>query len=222
MSQLKLYNYFRSSTSYRVRIALNLKDLKYDYISVHLLNNGGEQNSPSYRSLNPIGGVPTLAHGDLYISQSMAICEYLDEKFNTGTNLLPQTEFLRAKVRQVCEIINADVHPLQNLKVTKYLDDELKLNPEQKQKWLNRWIEDGLSAVEKTIGSYGGIYSFGDEISLADAFIIPQLFSARRFNVNTDSFSKLMKIEESCNKLNAFLAAHPLRQPDTPQDLRIN
>jgi maleylacetoacetate isomerase len=222
MSQLKLYNYFRSSTSYRVRIALNLKELNYDYIPIHLLNNGGEQNSPSYRTLNPIGGLPTLAHGELHISQSMAICEYLEETFSSGTHLLPKTEFLRAKVRQVCEIINADLHPLQNLKVTKYLEDELKLNSDQKQKWLNRWIEDGLAATEKTISSFCGAYSFGDEVSLADAFIIPQLFSARRFNVKTDSFTNLTKIEENCQLLSSFKAAHPLRQPDTPVEIRLN
>lgn len=221
MSNLKLYNYFRSSTSYRVRIAMALKELKYDYMPVHLINNGGEQNSTGYRALNPIGGVPTLQHDKIIISQSMAIAEYVEEVFKSGQQLFPNTAAVKAKVRQVCELINADIHPLQNLKVTHYLEKNLNLNPEAKQAWLDKWIGDGLIALEKTITPSAKNFSFGNEVSLADAFIVPQLFSAKRFNVDTARFEKLSRVDESCQKLKAFQTSHPLRQIDTPEDLRI-
>lgn len=221
MSNLKLYNYFRSSTSYRVRIALTLKELKYEYLPVHLINNGGEQNSAEYRALNPIGGVPTLQHDQVIISQSMAIAEYIEDVFKSGQQLFPNSPAIKAKVRQVCELINADIHPLQNLKVTHYLEKNLNLNPELKQAWLDKWIGDGLTALEKTITPSAGNFAFGSEVSLADAFIVPQLFSAKRFNVDTTRFEKLSRVNESCQKLKAFEVAHPLKQIDTPEDLRI-
>lgn len=221
MSNLKLYNYFRSSTSYRARIALALKELSYEYAPVHLINNGGEQNSASYRALNPIGGVPTLQHDQVVISQSMAIAEYIEEVFKSGQALFPNSAATKAKVRQVCELINADIHPLQNLKVTQFLEKNLHLNPEAKQAWLDKWIGDGLTALEKTITTSSHNFAFGNEVTLADAFIVPQLFSAKRFNVDTTRFEKLSRIDESCQKLQAFKSAHPFRQIDTPEELKI-
>jgi maleylacetoacetate isomerase len=221
MSNLKLYNYFRSSTSYRVRIALTLKELKYEYLPVHLINNGGEQNSTQYRTLNPIGGVPTLQHDQIIISQSMAIAEYIEEVFKSGQQLFPNSPALKAKVRQVCELINADTHPLQNLKVMQYLEKNLNFNPEAKQAWLDKWIGDGLIALEKTIIPSAQNFSFGNEVSLADAFIVSQLFSAKRFNVDTTRFEKISRIDENCQKLKSFQLAHPFRQIDTPEDLKI-
>ena len=221
MSNLKLYNYFRSSTSYRVRIALALKELNYEYAPIHLINNGGEQNSSEYRSLNPMGGVPTLQHDQVVISQSMAISEYIEEVFKSGQSLFPQSASAKAKVRQVCELINADIHPLQNLKVTHFLEKNLNLKADSKQLWLEKWIGDGLLALEKTIAPQAKKFSFGNEITLADAFIVPQLFSAKRFNVDITRFEKLSLINENCIDHEAFKKAHPFRQIDTPAELKI-
>ena len=221
MSNLNLFNYFRSSTSYRVRIALEIKNLKYEYTPVHLLNNGGEQNSEAYRKLNPIGGVPTLMHNDKAISQSLAIAEYLDDAFPETPLLFPKDIFLKAKVRQFCEIINADIHPLQNLKVMQYLEKQAHFTPEQKSSWLNKWIVKGLTAAEKTLEPYAGQYCFGDTLTAADAFLIPQLFSSKRFSIDISHFQLLSKINENCLNQEAFKKAHPYRQIDTPADLKI-
>ncbi|MGZ6485796.1 MAG: maleylacetoacetate isomerase [Pseudobdellovibrio sp.] len=220
METLKLYNYFRSSTSYRVRLALEFKDLRYEYLPIHLLNNGGEQNSEAYRKLNPVGGVPTLEHRGQFISQSVAIIEYLEETFKDTPSLYPQDSFKKAKVRQVCEIINSDMHPLQNLKVTAFLEKNLHLSPEQKQQWMEKWIQDGLMALEKTIAPYAGTYAFGTEVTAADLFIVPQIFSAKRFNIDVTPYSHLSRVNENLIKREDFKKAHPLNQPDTPADLK--
>lgn len=220
MSDLILYNYFRSSTSYRTRIALELKELKYEYRPISLLN--GEQHSDLYRKLNPIGGVPCLIHNGQNIAQSFAIIEYLEEAFPTTKPLLPQDPLLRAKIRQFCETINADIHPLQNLKVTKYLETNLNANSDQKAAWLQKWIGEGLAALEKILDSYSGKFCFGDSITVADAFLIPQLFSAERFGVNPAQFKKLKGINDNCLELEAFKRAHPFRQIDTPEEFKIS
>lgn len=222
MENLNLYNYFRSSTSYRARIALELKHLKYTYTPVHLVNNGGEQNSVEYRNLNPIGGVPTLIHDGKTISQSFAIIEYLDEVFPADPSFFSKDSYVKAKIKQACEVINADIHPLQNLKVTNYLERDLKLSAEQKNQWLSKWITEGLAAFEKTISPYAKQYCFGDQISAADIFLIPQLFTATRFNIDFSQFKLLSKINENCLALEAFKKAHPYRQPDTPEELLIS
>jgi maleylacetoacetate isomerase/maleylpyruvate isomerase len=220
MNNLVLYNYFRSSTSYRVRIALNYKNLDYTYKPIHLLKDGGEQNQEPYRQLNPIGGVPTLTHNGKSISQSMAIVEYLDEAF-PQQKLFPTDIYLKNKTRQICEIINADIHPLQNLKVMKFLTDQFQLSEEQKNLWLKNWIESGLKAVEKTILEfYTQHFCMGSQVTAADMFLIPQLFSARRFNANVNAFPTLLKIEEKCLSLPAFQKAHPFCQIDTPDEFR--
>ena len=221
MPNLTLYNYFRSSTSYRVRIALELKNLKYTYKPVHLLNNGGEQNSDFYRRLNPIGGVPTLVHNEKTISQSFAIIEYLDEVFADSTPLFTKDIFEKAKIRQVCETINADIHPLQNLKVMQFLEKQLSASDEQKSLWLNKWITSGLSAVQKIVEPYAGKYCFGNSVTAADLFLVPQLFSSIRFGIDISEFKILTQINENCLQLDAFKKAHPFRQMDTPTDLKI-
>lgn len=221
MSNLILHNYFRSSTSYRVRIALELKGLKYEYRPVHLVANGGEQNLPAYRQLNPIGGVPTLIHNGKAISQSLAIIEYLDEIFKLPMPLFSDDAFETAKIRQVCETINAEIHPLQNLKVTQFLETQMNISPEQKNKWLNKWISDGLKAFEESILPFAGKYCFGDRVTAADLFLIPQLFSSLRFGVDVSGYKTLVQINENCLLLEAFKNAHPHRQPDTPADLKI-
>lgn len=199
---------------------LALKNLNYSYEPVSL--SSGEQNQESYRKVNPFGGVPTLDHNGKLISQSFAIAEYLDEAFDSGIKLLPADPYLKAKVRQVCEIINADTHPLQNLKVLQYLDKEFKISEEQKQQWMNRWIGDGVLAVEKVISQYAGDYCFGNEPTLADAFLVPQIFSAARFKVDISSCKTVLRVNENCLKQPSFQKAHPHRQPDTPADLKVN
>lgn len=221
-SSLNLYNYFRSSTSYRVRIALELKALKYVYTPVHLINNGGEQNSPFYRQLNPIGGVPTLEHNGNYISQSFAIIEYLDEVFADTAPLFSKKYFEKAKIRQFCETINADIHPLQNLKVMLYLEKQFKASAEQKNIWLNKWITEGLTAIEKMVEPYANKYCFGNSVTAADLFLVPQLFSSLRFGIDVSQFKILCKINDNCLLLDAFKKAHPYRQIDTPEEFRIN
>ncbi|AGH94673.1 maleylacetoacetate isomerase [Pseudobdellovibrio exovorus] len=220
MSDLNLYNYFRSSTSYRVRIALELKGLDYAYTPVHLLHDGGEQFSEAYKSLNPLSGVPTLVHNGQALSQSFAIIEYLEDAFPQTTRLFPQDVFLKGKVRQFCEIINADIHPLQNLRVMQYLEKQAHFNADQKSTWLNKWIVKGLTAAEKTLEPYAGKYCFGDTVTAADLFLVPQLFSSQRFQIDISHFQLLSKIYENCNQLEAFKKAHPHRQPDTPEELR--
>jgi maleylacetoacetate isomerase len=222
MSDLKLYNYFRSSTSYRARIALELKNLNYTYVPVHLTNNGGEQNQETYRNLNPMGGLPTLEHNGKFISQSFAIIEYIDEVFSGGYKLLPTDSFQRAKIRQVCELVNADIHPLQNLKVTQFLEKEFQMSAEQKQIWMNKWIGEGITALEKTLVFFAGNFSFGNTPTAADTFLVPQVFSANRFKVDISACETVLKIYDKCQELPAFQKAHPYCQPDTPADLRLS
>lgn len=221
MPNLNLYNYYRSSTSYRVRIALELKGLSYKYTPVHLLNAGGEQNMQSYRELNPVGGVPTLIHDGKVISQSFAIIEYLEEIFPEAFSLFPKDAYISAKIRQLCETINADIHPLHNLKVMQYLETQLMVSSEQKNLWINKWIHEGLTAVEKMLEAFAGKYCFGDSVTAADLFLVPQLFTSQRFGVDTSQFKIISAINNSCLQLDAFKKAHPHRQIDTPDELRI-
>ena len=213
MSQLLLYSYFRSSTSYRVRIAMNLKALNYEYKAIHLLKNGGEQHSAEYRKLNPAGEVPTLVHDGKVIGQSFAIIEYLDDIFPQNP-LFPKDAFLKAKVRQFCEGINCGIHPLSNLKTTQVLDQKFKLNEQQRLEWNQHWIRIGLESLEKQIETTAGMYCFGDEITAADLFLIPQLFSANRFQVTIQDYPTLNRVNEKCLQIEAFQKAHPSLQPD--------
>ena len=242
MSDLKLYNYFRSSTSYRVRIALHYKNLNFEYKPIHLLNNGGEQNSTEYRHINPIGGVPTLIHNQYVISQSFAIIEYLDEAFPNTPQLINGSVYDRAKIRQLCENINADIHPLQNLKVMQYLEKQHQYDQQQKNSWCQKWIVDGLQATEKLIESLAVAhneqhkmqsnmqtneklntdiqYCYGTKITAADLFLIPQMVSAERFLVDIKQFKTLYQIYQNCLTISAFQKAHPFCQVDTPDDLK--
>lgn len=220
MSDFVLYNYFRSSTSYRVRIALNLKNIKYEYKPVHLLKNGGEQHTVEYRAVNPMGGVPTLVYKGKVISQSRAILEYLEE-IAPNPSLLPFDSFEKAKVRQICDNINCEMHPLQNLRVMQYLEKNFGASDEQKKQWIAKWSHEGFAAVEKILSQAAGRYSFGDKLSLADLFLIPQVFSALRFSVDLSAYPVISRINEECLKIEAFHQAHPYRQIDTPEDLKV-
>lgn len=216
--ELQLYNYFRSSPSYRVRIALHSKGLPFQYTPIHLLNNGGEQNGHEYKLINPSKEVPALVHKGHIFTQSVAIIEYLDECF-PHTRLYPQDSVLRAHVRELCESVNC-THPLSNLKVQQYLQNEIGLDDTAKQKWVQNWMNQNLEALEMRLEKTAGAYCFGDEITAADLFLIPHLFSARRFQVDISSLKTISLINENCLKLEAFKKAHPHFQIDTPAELK--
>lgn len=220
MSQVVLYSYFRSSTSYRIRLALSIKNIEYKYIPVHLMNNGGEQFASAYQALNPMSEVPTLEHEGLVIAQSMAIIEYLEDEFPSPA-LFPKDSQKKAKIRQFCENINSFMHPLSNLKVLKYLETNHNYDQKQKDAWVNHWYQKGLVALESWLHKNRGQYSFGDQVSAADCFLIPLVFTSERFNVDLSPYKNIVSINQYCLKLEAFKSAHPYNQIDTPEELRL-
>lgn len=224
---MKLYTYFRSSAAYRVRIALNLKGLAYEAIPVHLLKGGGEQFQPAYRSLNPQSLLPSLVedgHGDdksdgnggTVITQSLAIIEYLEEKYPAAP-LLPHIAEDRARVRSLALTIACEIHPLGNLRVLKYLEKTLLATPEAKLAWSRHWIQESFAALESTLAtdSRTGRFCHGDTPSLAECCLAPQMFNARRFEVDLSPYPTLVRIDAACAELPAFENAHPSRQPDS-------
>jgi len=219
MDSLVLYNYYRSSTSYRVRIALHLKNLPFEYKAVHLLNNGGEQFSESYLKINPQAEVPTLIHNQKMIGQSMAIIEYLDEVFPQSP-LFPNDSYKKAQVRQFCENINSFIHPVCNLKVLKKLELDCGYTQVQKEAWIQHWSGIGFNTLETIAKQTSGKYCFADQITAADLFLVPMMFSAKRFHVNLDKFVTLNEIASRLQSLEAFQKAHPSVQPDTPIESR--
>ena len=212
---MKLYNYFRSTSSYRVRIACNLKGLSYEYIPVHLNRNGGEQFAADFSSLNPQQLVPLLIDGTSLISQSLAIIEYLDECYPDAA-LLPAASIDRVRVRHLSQYIACEMHPLNNLRVLKYLTGPLQLSIERKQAWTVHWLRTGLEALERELDGSAtrGKFCFGNTPTMADCCLVPQLYSARRFGVDVDAYPALRAIDAECQTLDAFQAAHPDRQPD--------
>ncbi|MET1254253.1 maleylacetoacetate isomerase [Aliikangiella maris] len=212
---IKLYGYWRSTAAYRVRIVLNLKQVSYTQESVHLVKDGGEQHKPEYQALNPQQLVPTLIDENITIGQSIAIIEYLEEKYCLP-QLLPTEPAKRALTRQLCQLVACDVHPLNNLRVLQYLSGELKTSDEQKIQWYHHWIREGFKAYEALLEKYQiqGNYSLGDELTLADACLIPQIYNANRFNFPMEEFPKLSAINDNCLKLERFQNAVPENQPD--------
>lgn len=215
-TQRVLHNYFRSSSSYRVRIALNWKGLPYEYVAIGLNRNGGEQFQPEFKSLNPQALVPVLSENGLAISQSLAILEYLEEKYPEKP-LLPESIEDRAYVRQLALAIACDIHPLNNLRVLKFLTGPLNLSEEAKSTWIRHWIDAGLSALETELARSPKRKKFclGNAPTLADVCLIPQLFNAQRFNVDLNVYPTLLAIDAECQKLPAFQNAHPGKQPDS-------
>jgi maleylacetoacetate isomerase len=215
MSQLTLYSYFRSSSAHRVRIVLALKGLVYDQVAVHLLRNGGEQYSARYLTLNPQGLVPSFQHDEATLTQSTAICEYIEEVW-PEPSLLPRGALQRAYVRGLMAAIACDIHPINNLRVLDYLTGPLGISKDQERDWYHHWVIIGLSALEQMIAGHGlaGRYCCGDTVGLADAFLVPQLFNARRFEIDLQAFPRLVAIDQACAELPAFYAAHPDQQPD--------
>jgi len=212
---LKLYSYWRSTAAYRVRAALNIKRLSYSIIPIHLVKDGGEQHKPEYAEKNPQELVPLLDDNGKLLSQSMAICEYIDEAYD-GPKLLPSEPFLKAKVRSVCQVIACDIHPLDNLRVLQYLKGELQVSDEQKTTWYAHWILKGFVALEETLTEYKaqGPFCFGEDLTLADVFLVSQMYNARRFDVDLSDFPRLVEIEKHCLTLDAFRNATPESQPD--------
>ncbi|MBJ6128489.1 maleylacetoacetate isomerase [Microvirga splendida] len=209
---MKLYTYWRSTSSYRVRIALALKKLEAEQAFVHLVRNGGEQNAPSYRAINPQGRVPTLELDDgRILIQSPAILEYLEEIYPTPA-LLPADPMARAKVRAVASIIGCDVHPLHNIGPLNHLRKKFGRSEPEVTAWIATWVGQGLSTVETLIGNEG--FCFGPEPTLADVFLLPQLYAARRFAVSLEAYPRILRVEKVASEHSAFLIAHPANQPD--------
>jgi maleylpyruvate isomerase len=211
---MRLYGYFRSSSAYRTRIALNLKGLSYELIPIHLRRNGGEQKRPDYLRINPQGLVPVIDSDGFLLSQSLAIIEWLDESY-PEIPLVPADANVRAQVRAFSQIIACDIHPLQNLRVLEYLKNEFGQGQEAVDRWCQRWIDDGLRACEAFLAERPlTTYAFGATPTLADICLVPQVFSAQRFGVALDSMPRVVSVFEACSKLEAFAKAHPSRQPD--------
>jgi maleylacetoacetate isomerase len=210
---MKLYAYFRSSTSYRARIALNLKGLKPEIVPVNLLK--GEQYAGDYARLNPEMRVPTLVDGEHVLTQSLAILEYLEEKYPSPP-LLPLPFAERARVRALCLAIACDISPMNNLGPLNYLSNTLLISEAEKNRWMQHWLGQGLSALEQmlAVSPYTGSYCHGGSPTLADCCLVPQVFSARRFQHNMDRYPTIMRIYHACEHLPAFQAAHPAKQPD--------
>ena len=210
---MQLYTYFRSSAAYRVRIALNLKGLSYESIPIHLQKEGGQNLKPEYRAINPQGKVPALApfRNHLFLIQSLAIIEYLDE-VHPQPPLLPRDPLARAKVRAVAEIIACDIHPLNNIGPLRYLKRELAHAQADIDAWYHHWIADGFDAVETLIRP--GPYAFGSEVTLADICLVPQVYNARRLKAPVERYPKIVAVDAACAKLAAFDKARPENQPD--------
>jgi maleylacetoacetate isomerase len=218
---VRLYNYFRSSAAYRVRIALNLKGIAYDNTFVHLTRNGGEQFAPEYKTLNPQGLVPALDDDGEIITQSLAMLEYLDEKYPNVPLLpisvpTPQGYAARARVRALALAVCCDIHPLNNLRVLKAITKDLGADDAQKSAWIAKWISSGFAALETQLARspHTGAYCHGDSPTIADCCLVPQVFSARRFNVDLSEYPTITRIDAQCNTVPAFIAAQPKNQPD--------
>jgi maleylpyruvate isomerase len=212
---MKLYSYFRSSAAYRVRIALNLKGLPYDYAPVHLLRDGGEQLKPAYRRLNPDAILPTLVDGDNVLTQSLAIIEYLEET-HPEPPLLPKSPADRAYVRSVALQVACEIHPLNNLRVLKYLKHTVGANDETRDEWYRHWIEAGFTTLEEHLAgdSRTGRFCFGDTPTMADACLVPQVFNAQRFRTDMARFPTIQRVHDHATQLDAFARAAPGVQPD--------
>ena len=209
---MQLYNYFRSSASYRVRIALALKSLDYDYQSVHLPKN--EQFNESYAAVSATRLVPTLVEGDQAFTQSLAIIEYLDETHPTPP-LLPADAAGRARVRALAFDIACEIHPLNNLRVLRYLVKDLKVSEDDKNRWYRHWVETGLETVERQLNDpRTGRFCHGDAPTVADITLVPQIFNAQRFDCRLDHVPAVMRVYEACMKLPAFDLTQPSKCPD--------
>lgn len=210
---IELHGYFRSSAAYRLRIALNHKKIPYKHVAVNILQ--GEHHSAEYSDINPQGLVPAVKTDEgVFLTQSGAILEWLEET-HPQIPMLPTKAVDKAKVRAFCNVISSDVHPIQNLRVLKYLTGKLGVSEEAKLDWYRHWITLGFQTLETQIAK-NSIYCFGDQITFADACLVPQMYNARRFDTDLGSFPKLVTITDRLNDLQAFIDAAPENQPDAP------
>ena len=216
---MQLYNYFRSSASFRVRIAMNLKGLPFDYRPIHLVKHGGEQRTPDFLSMNPDGLVPVFIDDardpPLKLTQSLAIIEYLDETIPEPA-LLPREATERARVRALAMNVACEIHPLNNLRVLRYLVQVLKVDEAAKNAWYRHWVDEGLKALEAQLvaSPMTGTFCHGDTPTLADITLVPQIFNGRRFDCDFTSIPTVMRIYDACMALDAFQRAVPSEQPD--------
>jgi maleylacetoacetate isomerase len=213
---LKLYGYWRSSATYRVRIALNLKKLDYEYIPVHLVKNGGEQCGDEYQRLNPAMLVPSFVDEDrdLTLNQSLAIIEYLDEMYPDECKLLPEHKSDKARIRMVAQDVACDIQPVSNLRILNALKKDFNSNDEQVKSWCQTWIKKGFTAIEKRLQTRAGKYAFGYSVTLADVCLVPQVYNAIRFGVDMNDYPLISKIYDNCQLLDAFIQASPENQVD--------
>lgn len=215
---LRLYSYWRSSAAYRVRIALKLKTLDYELLPVHLLRDGGEQHAEAYRKLNPQQLVPLLVDDQFRLSQSLAIFQYLEERW-PEPHLLPQDLHERAHMWAFCQAIACDIHPLNNLRVLQYLGKTFKATDADKDTWYRYWVIEGLRALEITLGERPqSAYCFGDVPTYADCCLVPQMYNAERYGVAVSELPRLLAITQRCREHPAFIAAHPDQQPDAQKN----
>ncbi len=210
---LTLYSYWRSSAAYRVRIALAFKQLDASLIPVHLLKDGGQQKADAYKALNPAMLVPTLQHDELTLNQSLAIIEYLDATYPAHP-LLPVDPAKAAIVRGLALDIACDIHPLNNLRVLQYLTGTLGISETQKTEWILHWLTEGFTALEVRLAKTAGLYAAGDQVTLADLCLVPQVYNALRFQLDLTPFPHVMRVYRQCLTLPAFLSAAPEQQAD--------
>ncbi|MCB9398208.1 MAG: maleylacetoacetate isomerase [Acidobacteria bacterium] len=211
---MRLYSYWRSSCSYRVRLALNFLEIPCEIVQIHLVKNGGEQHQAEYKRLNPMGEVPALIDGTMLVTQSMVICDYLQAK--TGGTLFPIALEDNVFVRQICEIVNSGIQPLQNLKCLQALGTRFGADDAAKADWARTWIEKGLHALEQLLAPRAGNRCLGDQTTAADCFLIPQLYNAHRYEISFNELPTLARIEASVSIEKWAQDAHPDAQPDAP------
>lgn len=212
---MKFYGYFRSSASYRLRIALALKGIAHDKAFVHLSRGGGEQFSETFRKLNPQMLIPVVEDDGQVLVQSLAIMEYLEETHPTPP-ILPKTPAARARVRALAQVVACEMHPLNNLRVLNYLTKTLGISEEAKLAWYQHWVALGFDALEGMLAGHKdtGRFCHGDAPTIADICLVPQVFNAKRFNCPLDAYPTVMRIYGECQKLPAFLDSEPAKQPD--------
>ena len=215
MDRLCLYSYWRSSAAYRVRIGLNLKGLPYEIMAVHLVRDGGEQHSEAFREANPQQLV--LQHGQRMLRQSMSILEYIDEIWPERP-LLPATARDRQRVRALSQVIACDIHPLNNLRVLQYFENEWGVPQAERETWSRHWMAEGFAAFEALLHDHPstGAYCDGEVPTIADCCLVPQVYNARRFGLDLAPYPTIVRIEQACLELPAFQAARPEAQPDAP------
>lgn len=209
---MKLYSYFRSSASFRVRIALALKGLDFEIIPINLRS--GEQKTDHYHTINPQGFVPALEDNGQMLVQSMAIIEYLEKAYPDTLPLLPKDITQKATMRALVQLIACEIHPLNNLRVLKYLTDTLGLSETVMTQWYAHWVNEGFEVLEKELQKYAGQYAYGDTPTLVDCFLVPQVFNAKRIDMDLSIYPTITRVVDNCMKLDAFIQASPAKQID--------